>query len=320
MFVLVFALPVFAQFETAALVGTVVDSTGGAVADATITATNVDTGVSQTRLTDARGSYEFVTLRIGTYVVTAERQGFAISVADNVRLAVGARQRVDLSMQLGQLTERVEVSAVSSPLETDTSDRSQVIREAQIKALPLNGREYSALAADDRRAPSARVRRRVLHALAYASCAGEGQPGASTRPIGLDQPDRGDAGSGRSTPPLRSRGRVAISVRDVCFPSASPRQVDPSSLYVVRPGHRQRRPPKRRGCSHPPHGVGDALASALHQVDATRDASGLQPMMIDRIDFSTGTGRYCCARIPAHHAARGSAVRVQPQPQFHFKA
>jgi hypothetical protein len=116
------------------------------VADATITATNVETGVSQTRATDARGGYEFVTLRIGTYVVTAERPGFAISVADNVRLAVGARQRVDLSMQLGQLTERVEVSAVSSALETDSSDRAQVIGEAQIKALPLNGREYSALA------------------------------------------------------------------------------------------------------------------------------------------------------------------------------
>jgi hypothetical protein len=140
------SVPAYAQFETAAIVGSVVDSSGGAVADATITATNVETGVTQTRMTDSRGAFEFVTLRIGTYLVTSEKAGFAISIADNVRLAVGARQRVDLSMQVGQLTERVEVSAISSPLETDTSDRSQVIGEAQIKALPLNGREYSTLA------------------------------------------------------------------------------------------------------------------------------------------------------------------------------
>jgi hypothetical protein len=68
----------FAQFETAALVGTVTDGSGGVVADALITATNVDTGVTITRRTDANGHYEFVTLRIGNYLVTAEsRRGIA---------------------------------------------------------------------------------------------------------------------------------------------------------------------------------------------------------------------------------------------------
>jgi hypothetical protein len=100
------ASPALSQFETAALVGTVVDSSGGVIAEAAVTATNVETGVSQARATDSRGAFEFVTLRIGTYVVTAEKPGFAISIADNVRLAVGARQRVDLAMQVGQLTIR----------------------------------------------------------------------------------------------------------------------------------------------------------------------------------------------------------------------
>lgn len=140
------ASPAFAQFETAALVGSVTDSSGAVVVGATITATNADTGVTQSRPTDSNGNYEFVTLRIGTYVVTAEKDGFALALAENIRLNVGARQRVDLSMQVGQLTERVEVTAAASILETDSSQRGQVISGEQTRALPLNGREYSSLA------------------------------------------------------------------------------------------------------------------------------------------------------------------------------
>jgi hypothetical protein len=136
----------FAQFETAALVGTVTDGSGAVVADALITATNTDTGVTQNRRTDANGHYEFITLRIGTYLVTAEKAGFAIALADNLRLEVGARLRVDLGLQVGQLTERIEVSAAATLLETDTSQRGQVITGEQTRALPLNGREYSSLA------------------------------------------------------------------------------------------------------------------------------------------------------------------------------
>jgi hypothetical protein len=140
------ASPAFAQFETAALIGTVTDNSRGVVSDAMITATNTDTGVTVTRRTDANGHYEFVTLRIGNYLVTAEKAGFALALAENIRLEVGARLRVDLGLQVGQLTERIEVSAVASLLETDTSQRGQVITGEQTRALPLNGREYSSLA------------------------------------------------------------------------------------------------------------------------------------------------------------------------------
>jgi hypothetical protein len=140
------AATAFAQFETAALVGTITDGSGGVVADALITATNVDTGVTMTRRTDTNGRYEFVTLRIGNYLITAEKAGFAIALAENIRLEVGARQRVDLGLQVGQLTERIEVSAAATLLETDTSQRGQIITGEQTRALPLNGREYSSLA------------------------------------------------------------------------------------------------------------------------------------------------------------------------------
>ncbi len=136
----------FAQFETAAIVGTVTDASGGVVAEAAITATNTETGVSQTRRADANGHFEFTTLRIGTYVVTAEKPGFTVALADSVGVTVGARRRVDFSLQVGELSERIEVVATPALLETDTSSRGQVITGEQTRALPLNGREYSALA------------------------------------------------------------------------------------------------------------------------------------------------------------------------------
>ncbi len=135
-----------AQFETAALVGTVTDTSGAVVADATIVATNLDTGVSQTRRTDRNGNYELAPLRIGPYVVTGEKAGFSVAIVDDIRLTVGARQRVDLTLHVGQLSERVEVTASATRLETDSSERGQVMTGEQTRALPLNGREYSALA------------------------------------------------------------------------------------------------------------------------------------------------------------------------------
>ncbi len=140
------ALPAHAQFETASIVGTVRDSTGAVVGEATVTLTHVQTGVTAARRSDDNGLFEFSTIRIGTYLLTAEKAGFAVAVADDVQVTVGARQRVDLTMQVGQMTERVEVTAAATRLETDTSQRGQVITGDATRALPLNGREYSALA------------------------------------------------------------------------------------------------------------------------------------------------------------------------------
>jgi len=138
--------PAWAQFETGTVVGTIKDSTGAVVPGAKVTLTNTQTGVTNEKTSDANGSYEFFTVRPGAYVITAEKQGFSIALVDNVTVTVGARQRIDLNMAVGALTEKVEVSASAVLLQTDTSDRSQVITGEQTKALPLNGREYSALA------------------------------------------------------------------------------------------------------------------------------------------------------------------------------
>ena len=146
--VVVVALPrvTWAQFETAAVVGTVRDSTGGVVGGANVLITNLETGVTQERTTDADGHFEFFNVRVGRYAVTADRNGFATAVVDNVQVTVGARLRVDVEMAVGQIAERIEVRASPTQIQTDSSDRGQVISGTLTRALPLNGREYSQLA------------------------------------------------------------------------------------------------------------------------------------------------------------------------------
>jgi carboxypeptidase family protein/TonB-dependent receptor-like protein len=144
--VLLVASAAYAQFDTASVLGTVRDNTGGVVPGATVTLTNLDTGISTTRVSDENGNYEFVTVRVGRYKVTAELPGFSIALADQVQVAVGARQRVDLQLTPGALSETVEVVGAATRLETDSSQRGQVITGEQIRSIPLNGREYSSLA------------------------------------------------------------------------------------------------------------------------------------------------------------------------------
>src|SRR5262245_39252158 len=140
------ASPAAAQFETSTVLGTVNDQLGGAVPGATVTLTSLDTGIAQTKATDGHGGFEFFNVRIGTYRLTADLQGFQTASTDKLRVTVGARQRVDLVLTPGQVSEAVEVTASVSVLERDTSQKSQLITGDQAVALPLNGREYSSLA------------------------------------------------------------------------------------------------------------------------------------------------------------------------------
>src|SRR5688572_1211187 len=138
--------PVFAQFDTSTVLGTVKDSSGAVVPGATITLKNVQTGISSTAVTDAEGSYQFLTVRVGTYTVRAELQGFSVAEARDVAVTVGARQRVDLTLTVGNVGETVEVTGAAKLLETESSDRGQIIAKEQIVNLPLNGRAYADLA------------------------------------------------------------------------------------------------------------------------------------------------------------------------------
>ena len=139
------ARPAWAQFDTASVLGTVQDQTGAVVPGATVTLLNLDTGISSTKVSDEKGAYEFASIRIGSYKVSAELSGFSTAVANNVKVNIGARQRVDLTLSPGAMTEAVDVTADVKLLESDSSQRGQVITHEQAVALPLNGREYSSL-------------------------------------------------------------------------------------------------------------------------------------------------------------------------------
>jgi hypothetical protein len=136
----------FAQFESAAVLGTVRDASGSTVAGAKITLTSTQTGVVQSTVTDSEGNYVFPSARIGTYTVSGQAAGFKTAEANQFTLTVNARQRVDLTLEVGQVTERVTVEGAATPLETDTSSRGTVVSTQQIVNLPLNGRSYADLA------------------------------------------------------------------------------------------------------------------------------------------------------------------------------
>ena len=140
------AMNASAQFDTATVVGTVRDASESVIPDAKVTLTAVETGISAVRMSGADGNYEFPAVKPGTYIVTAEKSGFAVAMVDQVQVQVGARLRVDLKMPVGQVNEKVEVTATQPLVETDTSQRGQVISGEQIRALPLISRDYSSLA------------------------------------------------------------------------------------------------------------------------------------------------------------------------------
>jgi hypothetical protein len=136
----------YAQFDTATVLGAVRDSSGAVVPGATVTLKNTATGITANAVTDADGSYQFLNVRIGSYSVRAELQGFSAAEAKDVAVTVNAHQRVDLTMAVGSIGETVEVQGAAKLLETDSSDRGQIIAKEQIVNLPLNGRNYADLA------------------------------------------------------------------------------------------------------------------------------------------------------------------------------
>lgn len=150
-FLLIFVLTLLtatiasAQFESATVLGTITDPSGSPVAGALVTLSNVRTGVNQTSKTDVNGNYLFVNQRLGSYRVRAEMSGFKAHESNAFDLLVDARQRVDLRLEIGSVTDSVTVSDAASLLEADSSSRGQVINPRDIAELPLNGRSYADL-------------------------------------------------------------------------------------------------------------------------------------------------------------------------------
>jgi len=127
---------------TATILGNSRDSTGAVVPGVKVTATNVDTNLSQATVTDAAGEYRFLSLPVGTYRVDAELTGFQKFTAGNIVLTVDQQRRVDITLQVGSVQESVEVQANAVQVETASTQLGTVIDDHEIENLPLNGRSY----------------------------------------------------------------------------------------------------------------------------------------------------------------------------------
>jgi hypothetical protein len=137
---------ILGQVDTGAILGTVKDQSGAVVPGAKVTITNVATGISASTVTGAEGTYEFRPVKIGTYLVTAEREGFRKIEQENVRVDVQQRAVVDLTLLPGQLTQTVEVTGAPPALQTQEASVGQVVGEREVNNLPLNGRNFTFLA------------------------------------------------------------------------------------------------------------------------------------------------------------------------------
>jgi len=137
--------PALAQ-DTGVLSGTVTDTSSAVVANAQVIAINVDNNFETTTVTNAEGLYRIPFLRPGTYRMRITAPGFKTFIRENVDLRVGATLPIDARMEVGALAESIQVTAASPLVETDSSQRGQVISGDQTRALPLISREYSSLA------------------------------------------------------------------------------------------------------------------------------------------------------------------------------
>ena len=128
---------------TADIVGTITDNSGAVVANAKVTVKNLGTNLTRTQQTDATGQYSFTLLPVGDYSVTVEVQGFKTFTNQKVSVATGDRARVDAAMQVGELTQTVEVAAQTVGVQTDSSTVGALLTNPA--ELPTNGRNFVTL-------------------------------------------------------------------------------------------------------------------------------------------------------------------------------
>lgn len=139
--------PTFCQGPTGEIDGTVTDSSGAAVVDASVSLSNTATGATRNVKTNEAGLYSFPALVPGTYTVAVERQGFQRQVVPSILLQVQQISRVDFSLVVGAVSQTVEVSMTAPLLNAEDSTIGQVIENKSIEQLPLNGRSYLQLTA-----------------------------------------------------------------------------------------------------------------------------------------------------------------------------
>jgi outer membrane receptor protein involved in Fe transport len=145
-FILIVAAGISAQSNTGSITGIVQDPSGAAIPNATVTVTNVGTNDTRTTQSKDDGLYEIPSLANGVYRVVATASGFQGATVNEVRLAVGDKQRVDLKMAIGDVSASVTVAAQTTT-DTETSSIGDSITTERISDVPVNGRDFTGLLA-----------------------------------------------------------------------------------------------------------------------------------------------------------------------------
>ena len=134
------ASPLFAQEFRATISGRILDSSGSAVPSAKIQAVSVATDETSSATSDGSGVYTIPFLRPGGYKLTVTANGFKTFNRENLTLTVGQSAGIDVTLEVGSLTETVNVTAEAALLETQTASRIAVVNTKQVSELPLNAR------------------------------------------------------------------------------------------------------------------------------------------------------------------------------------
>ncbi len=136
----------YSQSTTQSIQGLVTDTSGAVVSGAKVTITNVGTGISRSGDTNETGNYSFPLVLVGNYDIKVELQGFKTDIARNVRIETAAQVRQDFALDVGAVTESIEVAAAQALLNTENATVGAVIENRRIIELPLNGRNMQSLA------------------------------------------------------------------------------------------------------------------------------------------------------------------------------
>ncbi len=134
-----------AQVVGGTLSGTVTDSSGAAVASATVHVRSEETGTERRLLTDASGRYAAPSISVGTYTVVVEASGFTTERHTGVVLTVGQAQQLNLSLHVASDAQQVDVTDTAPVVNLSNEQVSGLVSERQVKELPLNGRSYDQL-------------------------------------------------------------------------------------------------------------------------------------------------------------------------------
>ncbi len=136
----------WSQGSTAAINGQITDSSGAAIPNASVTARDLDHGTIWPATADERGFYNLPRLPIGKYELRAQANGFQSAVRNSVELVLDQVAKLDFQLQVGQISQTLEVTSAAPLLQTESTQVSTIMEAQAIESLPLETRNYNQLA------------------------------------------------------------------------------------------------------------------------------------------------------------------------------